>query len=291
MYVLNSQLDLVPVGVQGELWIGGDGVALGYHNRPDLNAERFIDNPFGSGKIYKTGDLARYNSDGSLVCLGRIDFQVKIRGFRIELGDIEAQLNSHEAIRQAVVHVQKDRLGNPALVGYMVPNGNGAQSMSASDWRTYLNQHLPKYMVPSQYLLLSEFPLTPNGKINRLVLPNPFETMSAEEEAAAFTAPRDEVETALAGIWQESLKVDKISVTDDFFDLGGHSLIAVTMLNKCRNYFGLDIPMADLFEFSSVESLGQRIKTLQYLSGGTSAPIVAESTESEEEEEMEEFEF
>jgi acyl-coenzyme A synthetase/AMP-(fatty) acid ligase/acyl carrier protein len=253
IYILDPSLQPVPVGVAGELHIGGDGLARGYWNRPELTAEKFIADPFSTdseARIYKTGDLARYRADGSIECLGRIDHQVKVRGFRIELGEIEATLAKLDGVGQCAVALREDQPGDQRLVAYYVAGDN--QMVSPAEWRTYLRTQLPDYMVPQHFVKLTSMPLTPNGKVDRRALPKP------EVEAAcgkAFVAPRTEIERAIAEIWKEVLRIETVGVHDNFFDLGGHSLLATQMVNKIRVLLGKKISLVALFQFPSIGAL------------------------------------
>ncbi|HZL53215.1 MAG TPA: non-ribosomal peptide synthetase, partial [Terracidiphilus sp.] len=256
LYVLDSDLQPIPVGETGELYIGGAGVARGYWNRPELTEERFLPDPF-SGKpgarLYKSGDLARYRADGILECLGRADNQVKVRGYRIELGEIEAALASHTGVQSCAVLAREDEPGNRQLVGYVSPAKN--QSLVPEELRTFLEQRLPAYMVPAHFVLLGSLPLTPNGKVDRKALPAP----SYESIAVTTTAfaPRTGTEKALAAIWAELLKVDSIGVNDSFFDLGGHSLLAFKALSRIRDVFAVDLPVQDFFENPTIAEIAK----------------------------------
>ncbi|MGB7433976.1 MAG: amino acid adenylation domain-containing protein, partial [Candidatus Acidiferrum sp.] len=224
-YILDAQCQPVPVGVTGELYIAGDGLARGYLNQPELTAEKFVPNPFSlkpGARMYRTGDLARYLPDGNIDYLGRTDQQVKIRGFRIELGEIETALKCHPAIQQAVVVVREDTPNNKRLVAYLV--STTSQVPESAELRTLLKQHLPDYMVPSDYVALRELPLTPNGKIDRKALPAPESTHSEDH---GYVAPCDALEQYLCEAWAAVLALDKVGIRDNFFDLGGHSLLAV----------------------------------------------------------------
>ena len=260
IYILDSHAQLVPVGVSGELHIGGSGLARGYLNRSDLTAEKFIPNPFGDEpgtRLYKTGDLARYLADGSIEFLGRIDQQVKLRGFRIELGEIEAALRQHPAIRDSVVTLRSDISGERRLVAYVIPGRE--QFPVASDLRKYLQEHLPDFMVPSSYVTLDQFPLTPNGKVDRRALPAPDSTRP--DLKAAFVAPRTPTEEVLAGIWAHLLGLENVGIQDNFFDLGGHSLLATQVLSRIRAAFGVDLPLRKLFESPTVSGLAESVET------------------------------
>ncbi|NES86858.1 MAG: amino acid adenylation domain-containing protein, partial [Moorea sp. SIO2B7] len=248
IYILDSNTQPVPIGVPGELHIGGDGLARGYLNRPELTAEKFIANPFDhNSKLYKTGDLARYLPDGNIEFIGRIDHQVKIRGFRIELGEIEAILSSHPQVAQVVVVAREDNPGNKRLVAYIVSEEN---PLSKSELHQFVQQKLPDYMVPSAFVILEALPLTPNGKVDRKALPAPEAKLEGD-----FILPRDPVERQLAQIWSEVLNVYPIGVQDNFFDLGGHSLIAVRLMSQIEKQFGKNLPLATIFKGQTIEQL------------------------------------
>ena len=255
IYILDSCLQPVPVGVPGELHIGGDGLARGYLNRPELTAKKFISNPFGSGKIYKTGDIARYLHDGNIEFIGRIDNQVKIRGFRIELGEIEAVLAEHPHILNVVVIVREDNLEDKRLIAYIVPQVQ--TTLTQSEMRQFLKQKLPEYMIPSAFVFLAKFPLTPNGKIDRRALPTPEQIRPEPEET--FIAPRNELEQQLTKVWEAILGIKSIGVTDNFFDLGGHSLLAVKLFAQIEKTFRINLPLAAIFHSPTVEQLANII--------------------------------
>jgi len=257
-YVLDAHQQVVPVGVPGELHIGGQGLARGYLNRADLTAERFIPHPFAQQpgeRLYKTGDLVRYRLDGTLAFLGRLDHQVKLRGFRIELGEIEAALQSYEWIQQAVVQMVQER-----LVAYVVPvalsRAEEAPSLAAP-LQSYLQERLPEYMVPATFVPLAAFPLTPNGKINRQALPEP--ELSATERSPSFTAPRTPLEDQLCAIWSNVLARERIGISDNFFESGGHSLLATQMIARVRNELGVELPLRAVFEAPTVAELALRV--------------------------------
>jgi amino acid adenylation domain-containing protein/non-ribosomal peptide synthase protein (TIGR01720 family) len=259
VYLLDDYLQPVPVGVPGELYIGGDGLARGYLNRPDLNSERFIPNPFSDKKgdrLYKTGDRARYLSDGNIEFLGRLDNQVKIRGFRIEPGEIEAVLGKHQAVQEVVVVVREDVPDNKRLVAYLVVNQLAAPTIP--HLKQFLKQKLPEYMVPSAFVMLSALPLTPNGKIDRRALPAP-DTSSSEEEGACVP-PQTPVEEMVAGIWADVLAVKQVSIHDNFFDLGGHSLLATQLISRLRDTFCVEFPLRGLFDSPTVAGLSERLE-------------------------------
>jgi amino acid adenylation domain-containing protein len=252
VYVLDKRLQLVPVGVPGELYIGGDGVARGYLNRPELTAEKFIRNPFNKqsgARLYRTGDLARYRADGELECLGRIDNQVKVRGFRIELGEIESLLSEYPGVCQSVVIAREDIPGDKRLVAYMTVNQS--QSASPQALRSFLKQKLPAYMLPSQFVFLDDLPLTPNGKLDRTALPRPDE-VELKPSGESYTS-RDEIESQLVKIWQSVLGFRGVSVKDSFFDLGGHSLLVTQLLIRIEQTFNKSLSMAAVFEAPTIE--------------------------------------
>jgi amino acid adenylation domain-containing protein len=254
LYILDGNLQPVPAGVKGDLYIGGDGVARGYLNRPDLTQKKFIPDPF-SGKngarLYKSGDLARYRKDGILEYLGRVDDQVKVRGYRIELGEIEALLAAHPGVQSCTVLAVEETPGNKQLVAYAVPQPN--KSLAADEVRDFLKQSLPEYMVPAQFVFMDSFPLTQNGKIDRKALPAP--THGNISAAHEFVAPRTDTEQKVAAMWVELLKVEQIGIHDDFFDLGGHSLMAIKALSRIREEFNVDLPLATLLQAPTVAQL------------------------------------
>ncbi|MBD2665596.1 amino acid adenylation domain protein [Richelia sinica FACHB-800] len=259
IYILDSHLHPVPVGVTGEIYISGEGIARGYLNRPAITSEKFIPHPFSQQpgmRMYKTGDLGRYLSNGNIEFLGRIDNQVKIRGFRIELGEIEALLNQYPGVQAAVVIAREDVPGNKRLVAYVVPDSKSATT--ANQLRDYLQDKLPEFMVPSAVVLLKELPVSPNGKIDRKALPAP-EQIRAELRGE-FVCPRTTVEERLTQIWAEVLKVEKVSIYDNFFELGGHSLLTTQLLAKVKEAFNLDISLRNLLEKPTVAGLAENIE-------------------------------
>ncbi|HEY9877512.1 MAG TPA: amino acid adenylation domain-containing protein [Leptolyngbyaceae cyanobacterium] len=254
VYLLDSYLQPVPIGVPGELYIGGDGLARGYLNRPDLTEEKFLQNPFSDEpgtRLYKTNDLARYLPNGNIEFLGRIDNQVKIRGFRIELGEIEAVLAQHPTVKEAVVTARKDISGNKSLVAYIVSHQE--QASTIDELRRFLKQKLPDYMLPGAFVLLEALPLTPNGKVDRRALPAPDQIRKEPEET--FVAPRNELELQLTQIWEKVLGVHPISVKDNFFDLGGHSMLAARLFAQIEKKLGRNLPLAKLFQAPTIEEL------------------------------------
>ena len=256
LYVLDPDLQPVPLGEMGELYIGGAGVARGYWNRPELTQERFLPDPFSGipgARIYKSGDLARYRIDGILEYLGRADNQVKVRGYRIELGEIEAVLASHPAVQSCAVLAREDQPGERELVGYVSPAKN--QPPTPEELRKFLGQRLPVYMVPAHYVLLESLPLTPNGKVDRKSLPAP--SVDSNGGTNKVVAARSQTEKTLAAIWAELLKVDSVGIDDSFFDLGGHSLLVFKAVSRIRDAFGVDLPVEDLFENPTVAGIAK----------------------------------
>ena len=257
IYILDKNLVPVPVGIPGDLYIGGDGLSIGYLNRTDLTKSVFIPNPFKDEQslIYKTGDLARYSSDGEIECLGRTDFQVKIRGFRIELGEIETQLNQHAAIQSSVVIAREDKPGDKRLAAYYIPNPTVA--ISVSELRADLKKSLPDYMIPSFFMEMEEFPLTPNGKIDRKRLPEPDASWTAPE---TNVSPETPMEKMIAAIWTEVLDIEQISSSDNFFDLGGHSLLSMRVINELEKKTGKRINPREMV-FQTLGEIAGSFKT------------------------------
>jgi len=250
-YILDPNLQPVPVGVSGELHIGGNGLARGYLNRPELTAEKFIVNPLreeSNGRLYKTGDLARYLPDGNIQFLGRMDDQVKMRGFRIELGEVAAALEEHPHVRDAVV-IMEDRSGDQRMVAYPVATQDPAPS--TSELRSFLQEKLPKYMIPNAFILLDALPLTPNGKVDRKALPA-VDSARLEQESS-FAEPRTATEALIAEIWGKVLDVDRVGVHDNFFDLGGHSLLSMRVIGELEKKLGVRLAAVELVG----ETLGQ----------------------------------
>ncbi len=254
IYILDDELEPIPVGVPGQLYIGGDGVTKGYWQRPQLTAERFVENPFQQGgRMYHTGDVARYRPDGVIEFLGREDFQVKIRGHRIELGEIEATLEAQDTVQAAVV-TARDGTGGPELVAYVQSK---EEDRDEEALRQALAQQLPPIMVPSVMVWLDAFPLTPNGKVDRKALPEP--ERFRKRVAKQYVAPDDQIERVIAEIWQEVLQVDTVGVTDNFFDLGGHSLLAVRVNTRLQEALDRDISIVELFQYPSVRALADHL--------------------------------
>ncbi|MDQ0416436.1 amino acid adenylation domain-containing protein/non-ribosomal peptide synthase protein (TIGR01720 family) [Croceifilum oryzae] len=253
VYVLDAYGQPVPMGVVGELYIGGAGLARGYLNRPELTAERFLPHPFShdlEARLYRTGDLARYLADGNLDYLGRIDHQVKIRGFRIELGEIESALNTHATVKEAVVIVREDQPGDKQLVAYIVGSGD------ITVWREYLKAQLPSHMIPAYFVQMEVLPLTVNGKIDRNRLPKP----DLSGQVYHYVKPTNETEVRLASIWQEVLGIGRVGTRDHFFDLGGHSLKAMRLVSKIQKEFEVDFGLQEVFQTSTLKEMAKRIR-------------------------------
>ncbi|WP_017903831.1 non-ribosomal peptide synthetase, partial [Pseudomonas asplenii] len=263
LYLLDPQGQPVPLGVAGELYIGGEGVARGYLNRPQLNAEHFLADPFSSddnARMYRTGDLVRLRADGVLEFLGRNDQQVKIRGFRIEPGEIEALMLTLPGVREAAVIAREDVPGARRLVAYLSVEPHLSAGNASQTLRPYLSSQLPDYMVPSAFVLLERLPLSPNGKLDRHALPAPAAEDFAHRE---YEAPNGETEELLAAIWAELLGLERVGRHDDFFELGGHSLLAVQLTLRARETFGVEVPLRGLFEHPSLQALADLVITLQ----------------------------
>ncbi|MEB2548537.1 amino acid adenylation domain-containing protein [Burkholderia gladioli] len=264
IYLLDENQALVPLGAVGELYIGGAGVARGYLNRPDLTAQRFLADPFAraegdaEARMYRAGDLARYQPDGNIVFLGRNDEQVKVRGFRVEPGEIEAQLATHEAVREAIVIARQDPAGNARLLAYVSLQDAAPCAELVRDLREHLAARLPEYMVPAAFVVLDALPLTPNGKVDRRALPEPDDEAFAQ---AQYEAPQGDTEQTIAALWAELLGVERVGRHDNFFALGGHSLLATRMLARLRESFGHDVSIRTLFEAPTVSQLAPRVHT------------------------------
>ena len=260
-YILDDRMQPVPVGVAGELHLGGVQVGRGYHNRPELTAEKFIHDPFGrqpGGQLYKTGDWCRWLPDGNIEYLGRLDHQVKLRGFRIELGEIESVLARTPGVREAVVVLREDVPGNKRLVAYLTVKEG--EPPKVSDLRGLLQAKLPEYMVPSAFVILERLPLTPNGKVDRKALPKP--DLAQPESEKVFVAPRTPTEEALARIWCEILGQQQVGVHDNFFELGGHSLLATRIISRVRHSLEVDLPLRSLFEAPTLEGMASSLLRL-----------------------------
>jgi amino acid adenylation domain-containing protein/thioester reductase-like protein len=264
VYILDTHLQPVPIGVPGELHIGGIGLARGYLNRPELTHQRFIPNPFDTEKksyLYKTGDLVRYLSDGNLEFLGRIDHQVKIRGFRIELGEIEAVLSQHPAVQSVVVIDREDPPGQKRLVAYLeLRSLNLEKQPLILEFRSLLRKSLPDYMMPATFVLLDQLPLSPNGKVDRRQLPIPPDILTEFEPT--FIAPRNAIEQQMVTLWLSVLGLKRVGIHDNFFELGGNSLLAAQLITKISEVFKVDLPVRCLFETPTVEGLSQTLETV-----------------------------
>jgi non-ribosomal peptide synthetase component E (peptide arylation enzyme)/acyl carrier protein len=262
LYVTDGKRRLLPNGVPGELYIGGLGVARGYFERPELSAERFVPDPFAGGeaRMYRTGDRARFRADGILDFLGRADFQVKLRGYRIEPGEIEALVRQLPGIAECVVVLREDRPGDQRLVGYVVPAAR--TKIDVASVREALRERLPEYMVPSNVISIDELPLTPNRKIDRKALPPP-DVLAAHAAPTESAKPESEIDRAIAEVWQEMLGREGVGVDDNFFDLGGHSLLVVRVHRKLQEVLGRALALTDLYRFPTIRALSS------YLTAGS----------------------
>ena len=279
LYILDERLNLVPIGVSGEVYIGGVGVTRGYLHNPAQTAEQFIPHPFSrepGARLYRTGDLARYRSGGDIELLGRIDHQVKLRGLRVELAEIEAALNLHEDVREAVVLAREDRAGEKRLVAYVVAGvpevARQEQARTLRSMRDFLKERLPEYMVPSAFVFLDALPLTPNGKVDRQALPAP--TSARPELGETFAPPSTPAEEVLSGLWAELLGVEQVGIHDNFFDLGGHSLLATQVTSRMRELFHVEIALRQLFETPTVAGLAQSVDIALKETKGLIAPSI-----------------
>ncbi|TPG88815.1 amino acid adenylation domain-containing protein [Brevibacillus laterosporus] len=268
-YILSTEGHPQPIGVAGELCIAGEGLARGYWNRPELTAEKFVENPFMAGsKMYQTGDLAKWLPDGTIECLGRIDHQVKIRGYRIELGEVEAQLVNMEAVQEAVVIAREDQAGNKQLCAYIVAE----KQLTMSELKSKLSHELPGYMIPSYFVQLDKIPHTPNGKIDRKALPAPED---GSHMGVEYMAPRTWMETKLVQIWQEVLGLPNIGVKDNFFDIGGHSLRATNLVSKIYKELNQNLPLRDAFQYPTIEQMAEVLEKREEIAYA-SIPIIEE---------------
>jgi len=257
VYLLDEDMNPVPVGVTGELYAGGDGVARGYWSRPELTAERFVRDPFSDEKgarLYKTGDLAFYRADGVIEFLGRRDNQVKIAGNRIELGEIEAALRAHPAVQSGVVIVREDVPGEKKLVAYLVPSNGALQS--SSEMRSYLQERLPNFMVPAAFVPMVSLPLSPNGKVDRQLLPAP----EAPSAGASILSAKSELESMIAEIWKKVLRLQQVGMDDNFFDAGGDSLQLIAVHAELSKLFSIEVTITDLFEYSTISTLAKHLE-------------------------------
>jgi acyl carrier protein len=254
IYILDPHGQPSPINAIGEIHIAGVGLAHGYLNREELTRDRFVKNPFagdGSARMYRTGDLGRWLPDGTVECIGRNDFQVKLRGFRIELGEIEGHLCAHDGVREAVVVAREDKRGNKRLLAYWVAR-TGAPTPGVLDLRKHLADRVPEYMVPSAIVQLEKMPLTDNGKIDRPALPEPDAQSVASGE---YRAPRSKLEEGLARLWADLLQVERVGLDDNFFDLGGHSMLALQMRAAIEADFGMDVSVVDVFGNATIRAL------------------------------------
>ncbi|BBU40842.1 dimodular nonribosomal peptide synthase [Aeribacillus pallidus] len=274
VYVLDDRLQPVPTGAAGELYIAGDGLARGYLGRPDLTAERFIANPYGppGSRMYRTGDVVRWRKDGALEYIGRTDHQIKLRGFRIEIGEIETVLSAFKGVDRAVVTVYEDYQGNQRLAAYIIPHERWKDSFDVTALRRFVSKKLPDYMVPSAFMVLDEFPLTHNGKIDRKRLPAPETGITAKGRK-----PRTPQEEILCELFGEVLELSSVGIDDHFFELGGHSLLAARLLSRIRDVFGADIPIGKLFESPTVAELVKHVEEAEQ----TKPPILPQVHDGE----------
>jgi amino acid adenylation domain-containing protein len=262
VYVLDGRLRPAPIGIPGELYVGGSGVARGYLKRPELTSERFLPDPFSrdpDARLYRSGDRARYLADGSLEYWGRLDQQVKIRGFRIELGEIEAVLRQHPEVREAVVIARDGGAAGTRLAAYIVPGEPATSAHTA--WREFLKRRLPDYMIPATFTIIEAVPLTGNGKVDHRALPDPAHIRPAFD--ADFVAPETPVQRELAAIWSDVLGVDRVGLHDNFFDLGGHSLMVTQVVSRVRTAFEVQLPIREIFDKPTVAELAEIIEQSQ----------------------------
>ncbi|MEA5505981.1 amino acid adenylation domain-containing protein [Halotia wernerae UHCC 0503] len=273
IYLLDAYLQPVPIGVLGEIYIGGDSVARGYLNQPEITAEKFIHHPFSenpTARLYKTGDLARYHHDGNIEFIGRIDDQVKLHGFRIELGEIESVLRQYQQVKEVVVLAREDEPSQKRLVAYIVPQQQS--KIDLQELRNFLKQQLSEFMMPSNFIQLKALPLSSNGKIDRKALPAP-DKIRPELEVD-YTPPQNEVERIIAQIWQEILQIEKVGIYDNFFDLGGHSLLIIKLTSKLQSVFNRTIPVTDIFKNPTIHYLAN------YINQGDSEQTFSDETKN-----------
>jgi acyl carrier protein len=286
-YILDEHLHPIPLGVIGELYLGGEGLGRGYINRPDMTAERFIPNPFSTergARLYKTGDLVRHLPDGNIENLGRADTQVKVRGFRIELGEIESVLGKYPGVRESVVVTHQPSEEDKRLVAYIVCDPS--QTPAVGELRAYLKDKLPEYMIPSFFVFIDALPVSPNGKIDRRALPTL--EQFRPETTGEYVAPRTEVERILADLWEQVLRVERVGVNDNFFELGGHSLLATQLVSHIRETFSVELPLRGIFESPTVaEQVGLiGALTLETSEDDAELPQLLDSLEQLSEEEV-----
>jgi len=279
MYILDNWMNPAPIGVAGDLYIGGEALARSYLNRPVETGERFIPASYGErpgARLYLTGDRARYLSDGNIEFLGRRDHQVKVRGYRIELGEIETRMGEAPGVCECAAAVRTDETGTGYLVGYVVRQEG--EECPVSELRRFLRERLPDYMVPTAFVILESLPMTPSGKINRRALPAP---ERREGNEGAYVAPRTAIEEIVVGIFEEVLKQDRVSVSDNFFEIGGHSLLATQVVSRVRNAFEVEIGVRSIFEEPTVEGLGRRIEEAMRAGEKDEAPPLVRVSRSE----------
>jgi acyl carrier protein len=260
-YILDSNMQPVPIGTTGELYLGGEGLARGYVGQPGMTAEKFVPHPHSTSlgvRLYRTGDWVRFRSTGELEFVGRRDGQVKIRGFRIELGEIERVLMQHGAVREAVVIAREEKLSDKQLVAYIVTDVVEIDTF-IEELTESLKQHLPAYMIPSSFMPLVQLPLTANGKVDRAALPAPDE----HRREQLYVAPRTETEILIAEVFAEVLEQEKVGLHDSFFDAGGHSLLAIQLIGRIRKAFSIDLPLKFFFENPTVQGVAETVQALQ----------------------------
>ena len=260
VYILDPRMEPVPIGVVGEIYIAGAGVTRGYLNRPQLTEERFLKDPFAGkpgSRMYRTGDLGRWLENGNIEYRGRNDFQVKVRGVRIELGEIEARLLEHPGVREAIVMAREDKHGEQHLAAYYTPAPGAAPD--AEELQKHLAEKLTEHMVPRVYISLERFPLTASGKLDRKALPAPDAEIF---ESQQYEAPQGETETALAAIWAEILKLERVGRNDNFFDMGGHSLLAIQLGNRIRATLGVALDLRDIFAATTLKDMATVLSAL-----------------------------
>jgi amino acid adenylation domain-containing protein len=256
VYVLDEKMQPKNNGDPGELYIGGDGLAIGYLNRPELTSEKFVPDPFDeNGRLYKSGDLVRYLPEGEIEFMGRLDDQIKISGFRVELGEIESNLKKHDAVREAVVLVDTDKAGSKYLIGYVTLNSG--KSTNAEGLKDYLKQKLASFMIPRELMILPRIPLNPNGKVDRNAMPKPGSKRS--DPTVDFVPAHSETEKTLAAIWCEVLGIDQVGIRDNFFDIGGTSLLSVKIISKIREILNIDVPIVRIYHYPTIELMANFI--------------------------------
>src|SRR4030095_8697510 len=278
IYILDQNQQVTPIGVRGELYIGGAGVARGYLGRAEISAEKFVPDGFGEEpgeRLYRTGDVGRYLEDGKIEFLGRVDDQVKLRGYRIELGEVESALNQHQSVRQCVVVAEENESGAKRLLGYVV----GEEGSTAAELKRHLREKLPKYMIPEAITILEAMPVTANGKIDRKRLPLP--NGAGRRPEHEYVAPRRPIEEMLAGIFEETLKLDRVDLSDNFFEIGGHSLLATQVVSRAKNRFKVEIGVRNIFEDPTVEGLARRIEEAMRPGERPEAPPLVKTSREE----------